>query len=809
MNCAEVTYSFHYLGYNHNQVDYEDEGVSGDGSPSVIPTLQELQSSLATSDVFTRKSLTRTVVETFRTLYALALQSPEKDDNNHEPDLREVFAMLPIIQNLAEDSEYLVRYCMVEQMPHLSMFFSESKEYLGHLTQKFILPLLVSTLNDTNSQVRKTCHAALLVLVEQNLVEISDIDKLVCPAIFNVIQVASAEDQRAEAVTLLCRISPLLGRDITLRHFLEEYICLCNDASMQIRKICASSFGEMCSVVGGDVVEKELLLHLQRMCSDDLWGVRKACAEVFTVVASCVSMQTKWYTLSPLFVTLLRDESRWVRLAAYQNLGQFIATFHEENEKGSEMSNDESSGLLDETPDIAKQTEPAVPDLVSELVDQETTRPNEEETEDVGHPANNHQQRSDLDESVKNEILSEDLQRPPKPPPSPWSGAVLPTELTELLSGLQVEEQKEVSPTKYMFVEELSNGQLIWREPIAELEVEKELERVYKKLGEGSLVEGTIPGCDNDLFHHTNLTPLSTSPLPPQPPYTPKSQQSVCQNVIPQDLLDHYLWMVDPSHSESGDTEMARYCAFTLPAVALTLGKDHWDYLKELFKILEGDMQLLNPERRKYVLPKLREFLRLDNERNWRFRLELVEQLIAIIGYCDQNDISDHIYPLILSLLKDKVWTVRFSAVTALSSILKATHPELRTITLMDIKTEIAISQKWYLRQSYPKICEEILNSDSIGLEQFCEYAMHPALRLRWDRVPNVRIALAHLVTSKFMNNPYFSSPINQHYIELQETISLLKADEDRDVRYYFNRNDPDENAKEIFDSSKEGMNSD
>jgi len=81
------------------------------------------------------------------------------------------------------------------------------------------------------------------------------------------------------------------------------------------------------------------------MCSDDLWGVRKACAEVFTVVASCVSMQTKWYTLSPLFVTLLRDESRWVRLAAYQNLGQFIATFHEENEKGSEMSNDESSGL--------------------------------------------------------------------------------------------------------------------------------------------------------------------------------------------------------------------------------------------------------------------------------------------------------------------------------------------------------------------------------------------------------------------------------------------------------------------------------
>ena len=32
-------------------------------------------------------------------------------------------------------------------------------------------------------------------------------------------------------------------------------------------------------------------------------------------------------TLAPLFVNLLRDQSRWVRMTAYQALGPFISTF--------------------------------------------------------------------------------------------------------------------------------------------------------------------------------------------------------------------------------------------------------------------------------------------------------------------------------------------------------------------------------------------------------------------------------------------------------------------------------------------------
>jgi len=55
--------------------------------------------------------------------------------------------------------------------------------------------------------------------------------------------------------------------------------------------------------------------------------VRKACAEVFTSVSHAVTLGKRRSTLAATFHHLLRDESRWVQVAAFQSLGSFIATF--------------------------------------------------------------------------------------------------------------------------------------------------------------------------------------------------------------------------------------------------------------------------------------------------------------------------------------------------------------------------------------------------------------------------------------------------------------------------------------------------
>lgn len=64
---------------------------------------------------------------------------------------------------------------------------------------------------------------------------------------------------------------------------------------------------------------------------------------------------------------------------------------------------------------------------------------------------------------------------------------------------------------------------------------------------------------------------------------------------MPQALLDQYLSMTDPSRAQTVDTEIAKHCAYSLPGVALTLGRQNWHCLRETYETLASDMQVRGP----------------------------------------------------------------------------------------------------------------------------------------------------------------------------------------------------------------------
>ena len=65
--------------------------------------------------------------------------------------------------------------------------------------------------------------------------------------------------------------------------------------------------------------------------------------------------------------------------------------------------------------------------------------------------------------------------------------------------------------------------------------------------------------------------------------------------MVPQALLDQYLSMTDPSRAQTVDTEIAKHCAYSLPGVALTLGRQNWHCLRETYATLASDMQVWGP----------------------------------------------------------------------------------------------------------------------------------------------------------------------------------------------------------------------
>ena len=50
--------------------------------------------------------------------------------------------------------------------------------------------------------------------------------------------------------------------------------------------------------------------------------------------------------------------------------------------------------------------------------------------------------------------------------------------------------------------------------------------------------------------------------------------------------------MTEPAKAQTIDTEIVRHCAFSLPAVTLTLGRKNWPCLRDTYELLIADMQV-------------------------------------------------------------------------------------------------------------------------------------------------------------------------------------------------------------------------
>lgn len=130
---------------------------------------------------------------------------------------------------------------------------------------------------------------------------------------------------------------------------------------------------------------------------------------------------------------------------------------------------------------------------------------------------------------------------------------------------------------------------------------------------------------------------------------------------------------------------MRRTLAFSIHELAVILGEEIAQsdlvpvfngFIKDLdevrigvLKHLAHFLRLLRPHHRRDYLPRMDEFLRTDNEKNWRFRLELATQLVGIVDLFSPQDCQTFLAPIALALMADKVVHIRHTCFTVVSII--------------------------------------------------------------------------------------------------------------------------------------------
>jgi len=172
------------------------ESYSCENPDDGLTPVAKLEKYAGSENIFNRQMVARTVLDTLRQV------------SENATDVGTVFE---IVSRLAQDVEPSVRAELMEQVPHIAMYCQELPESLHYVVPLHLLPLVVKFLTDTNNQVRKTSQAALLVLLEQGLVDKGDVEEQVCPVILRLTESDSMDDYRTEAVAVSTNLQSLQG----------------------------------------------------------------------------------------------------------------------------------------------------------------------------------------------------------------------------------------------------------------------------------------------------------------------------------------------------------------------------------------------------------------------------------------------------------------------------------------------------------------------------------------------------------------------------------------------------------------------
>ncbi|XP_075702981.1 serine/threonine-protein phosphatase 4 regulatory subunit 1-like isoform X2 [Rhinoderma darwinii] len=845
------------------------------GQDNLTP-LARLEKYAFSDNIFNRQIIARGLLDVLR------------DFSSTEDDF---LTVMEIVVRLSDDAEPTVRTELMEQVPQITIFLQESRPQFPKAFSEYLLPILLRYLTDPNNQVRKASQEALLILLEQDLIDQSDLENKVCPILLELTAPENDDEYKVEAVNIICKMISMLGRQTVEQMLLPRFCDLCSDSKLfQVRKVCAANFGDVCNAVGQEATEKFLIPKFLELCSDSAWGMRKVCAECFMAVSYTTSSQVRRTKLSPLFINLISDPCRWVRQTAFQSLGPFISTF----------ANPSSAGLYVKE-DGTLSIRPPTDDMLTGCSAVDRAHCSSSERCDIYTKSNQACPKSDDSRNSRDATFSPttegDGSNSRRPPPSLstegrpadvfdsflyWRSPL--PDISEELDLLPVVESwKDCDPE--------SESNPICKSYMASSDIEKVLQSLQGHLDDPDVqaqvqvlsaalraaeLDSVTPeetASTQEISEQSEETPSSVCTQCPSPPHQEQEETDLAsqsptsedeprlpivsfqeeesyedenikvQDVVPQPLLDQYLSMTDPVRAQTVDTEITKHCAYSLPGVALTLGRQNWHFLKDTYETLASDVQwkvrrtlafsihelavilgdkltaadlvpifngflkdldevrigvlkhlydflkLLHSDMRREYLYQLQEFLTTDNIRNWRFRYELAEQMILILDLYSPKDIYDYLRVIALTLCSDKVSEVRWISFKLIVAMLQKFYAngenELGINFINELIVQFRHSSKWVGRQAFAFICQAVVQEECMPAEQFVTHLLPNLLSLASDPVPNVRVLLAKALKQTLLEKAYFTSLGNPHLDAVEKTVQAMQLDRDQDVRFF------------------------
>ena len=228
-----------------------------------------------------------------------------------------------IIPKVIQSEKAPVKKALIPQFIKLAKFLIASKEGYDAVLNN-LLGEYNSLLGDPNPDIsKKACESLLSV---SNLLSQEDRSIYILPIILGLAHDNEEEDSRCLALQLLSHFSSLVEAEYLEKIIVNEIISLSDDPVLNVRRTTVVFLVNICKNVKKEVFETKLFPIYYKLAYDNVWGVRKAAVEILPDISEISSPELRTQHLVDLYKKFTQDASKWVKMAAHQYLGPFIAT---------------------------------------------------------------------------------------------------------------------------------------------------------------------------------------------------------------------------------------------------------------------------------------------------------------------------------------------------------------------------------------------------------------------------------------------------------------------------------------------------
>jgi serine/threonine-protein phosphatase 4 regulatory subunit 1 len=149
----------------------------------------------------------------------------------------------------------------------------------------------------------------------------------VLPIILETIRDDSDEEKRILGLELVDKLAEYLGRDNCQNFLMYEIVSLQDDPIYRVRKETVMRIVNISKVLGKEIFLRILFPVFKKLSTDQIWGVRRSAVEVLPQISNLCPIEIKNGILIEMFKKFSTDSSKWVKLACFQYLGPFIASY--------------------------------------------------------------------------------------------------------------------------------------------------------------------------------------------------------------------------------------------------------------------------------------------------------------------------------------------------------------------------------------------------------------------------------------------------------------------------------------------------